>query len=176
MRHEEIEIVRHGSLSRRNPSPILHHRREHQRVELDDLPWLGRLADRCQFIARWDDSHSSVGPGPRPRSAPPPRTPRGRADGACGSAAIPSSAAAMSSPRRPHVLIWRHGRHISQSSPSPFPAHPSTMITASASLGIGSPVSTHTAWSPTDSFRGLVSDAPTVSAARTATPSIAAAS
>ena len=47
---------------------------------------------------------------------------------------------------------------------------------ASKPAGMGSPVSTHTACSPTVSRRGDVSSAPIVSRARTATPSIAAAS
>ena len=96
----------------------------------------------------------------------------GRSLWLCGST---SSAAAMSSPNARTCWYGDTGAYISIVSES-VSCTSSTMITASASLGIGSPVSTQTAWSPTDSFRGLVSDAPTVSAARTATPSMAEAS
>ena len=52
----------------------------------------------------------------------------------------------------------------------------SIITTASIPIGMGSPVSTQTAWLPTSSATGRVSVAPTVSDARTAMPSIAAAS
>ena len=52
----------------------------------------------------------------------------------------------------------------------------SIITTASMPNGMGSPVSTHTAWLPTAKAVGRVSVAPTVSAARTAMPSMAAAS
>ena len=85
-----------------------------------------------------------------------------------------SSVATMSSP------IGRtccHGATAARISivPSRWSWMSSIITTASISGGIGSPVSTHVASGPIRSGLGEVSDAPTVAAARTAAPSIAAA-
>jgi hypothetical protein len=85
-----------------------------------------------------------------------------------------SSPAATSSPID---RTWVHGAVAARSSASPAEVRctSSRMTTASRPGGIGSPVST-TSKSPTASSSGRLSVAPKVSAARTAMPSMAAAS
>ena len=90
----------------------------------------------------------------------------------CGNS---SSVATMSSPTGRTCWYGGTGDWSSIVEPSTS-CTTSTMITASNPSGTGSPVSSHTACSPTSSRTGEVSVAPTVSRDRTATPSIAAAS
>ena len=84
-----------------------------------------------------------------------------------------SSVATMSSPMGRTCCQGAAGAMISMSPPASWIT--SRMITASKPSGMGSPVSTQTACGPTRSRMGAVSMARTVSAARTAAPSMAAA-